>query len=151
MTEPHTTPEREPRRILVVANQTACGEDLLDVIRGRMREGPCQFTLLVPATPPAEHATWTEGDARALAKQRIAEATARFAQAGADAVAWMVGDAHPVRAIYDAMLEQRFDEIILSTLPPGVSRWLRLDLPRRVEQRFALPVTTVISSRQLTG
>lgn len=151
MSEPHTTPEREPRRILVVANQTACSDDLLEVIRARMREGPCQFTLLVPATPPAEHATWTEGDARALAKKRIDEATARFATAGADDVEGVVGDAHPVRAIDDVMLDRRFDEIILSTLPPGVSRWLRLDLVRRVEQRFALPVTTVISSRQLAG
>jgi hypothetical protein len=36
----------------------------------------------------------------------------------------------------------------LSTLPSGVSRWLKLDLPHRVEQRFELPVTTVISQRQ---
>ena len=47
MTEPQTT----SRRILVVANQTACGDDLLEVIEGRLRDGPCRFTLLVPATP----------------------------------------------------------------------------------------------------
>jgi hypothetical protein len=144
-------PEGEPRRILVVANQTACGDDLLDVVRSRMQEGRCRFTLLVPATPPAEHATWTEGDARALAKRRIEEATARFVAAGAEGVDGVVGDAHPVRAIDDVMLDRSFDEIILSTLPSGVSRWLRLDLPRRVEQRFAVPVTTVISTRQLTS
>ena len=54
----------EPRRILVVANQTACGDELLDVVRQRVADGPCRFTMLVPATPPREHVTWTEGDAR---------------------------------------------------------------------------------------
>ena len=68
--EPQTTPQptpdgAEPRRILVVANQTACGDELLAVLEERMRQGPCHFTLLVPATPPAEHATWTEGEAKA--------------------------------------------------------------------------------------
>jgi GABA permease len=139
MSEPQTAAEPEVRRILVVANQTACGDELLEVVEGRLQRGPCHFTLLVPATPPAEHATWTEGDARALA---------RFRAAGADDARGVVGDANPVRAIDDLLLDRSFDEIILSTFPPGVSRWLRLDLPRRVEQRFSLPVTTVIADRQ---
>jgi hypothetical protein len=145
-----TEPQSAPRRILVVANQTACGDELLEVIESRLRDGPCRFTLLVPATPPAEHATWTEGSARALAKRRMAEALERFAAAGAADAEGVVGDPHPVRAIDDVMIDATFDEIVLSTLPPGVSRWLRLDLPRRVE-RFALPVTTVIAERQLTS
>jgi hypothetical protein len=147
MTEPQTT----PRRILVVANQTACGDDLLEVIEGRLRDGPCRFTLLVPATPPAEHATWTEGSARSLAKRRMGEALERFREAGAGEAEGVVGDPHPVQAIDDVMLDHEFDEIVLSTLPPGVSRWLRLDLPHRVEQKFGLPVTTVIASRQPTA
>lgn len=150
--EPRTTPDTDARhRILVVANQTACGDELLAVITARLRERPCRFTLLVPATPPAEHATWTEGDARALAKRRMAEALDRFREAGADVVEGVVGDANPARAIDDVLIEATQDEIILSTLPPGVSRWLKLDLPRRVEQRSGLPVTTVISERELTG
>jgi GABA permease len=151
MTEPRSTPEEASRRILVVANQTACGDELLEVITTRMAAGPCLFTLLVPATPAAEHATWTEGEARSLARTRMEVALARFAAAGAVTGEGVVGDANPVRAIDDVLLDGSFDEIILSTLPPGVSRWLRLDLPRRVEQRFGLPVTTVISARQLTG
>lgn len=149
MTERQAASEASPRRILVVANQTACGDELLAAIGARMRQGPCRFTLLVPATPPAEHATWTEGDARALAKRRMAAALTRFGDAGADTVEGVVGDANPVRAIDDVLIDNPHDEIILSTLPPGVSRWLRLDLPRRVEQRFALPITTVVSERQL--
>ena len=146
MTEPRTT----PRRILVVANQTACGDELLELVEGRLGEGPCRFTLLVPATPPGEHATWTEGEARTLAERRMDAALTRFRDAGADDVDGVVGDANPVRAIDDVLLDRSFDEIVLSTLPPGVSRWLRLDLPRRVAQRFPLPVTTVIAGRQLT-
>jgi hypothetical protein len=146
-----TEPQSAPRRILVVANQTACGDELLELIEGRLRDGPCRFTLLVPATAPAEHATWTEGSARALAKRRMAEALERFSAAGAIDCDGVVGDPHPVRAIDDVMLDASFDEIVLSTLPPGVSRWLHLDLPRRVEQRFGLPVTTVIAERQLTS
>jgi hypothetical protein len=140
----------DPRRILVVANQTACGDELLDVVKTRIGVGACHFTLLVPATPPHEHATWTEGEARTIARHRMDEALARFRAAGADADG-VVGDAHPVRAIDDVMIEQTFDEIILSTLPSRMSRWLKLDLPHRVEQRFDLPVTTVISEKQPTA
>ncbi len=151
MTEPQSSPDAAPRRVLVVANQTACGDDLLAAIEARMRQGACSFTLLVPATHPADHATWTEGEARALARRRIEEALVCFRDIGADAVDGVVGDANPVRAIDDMMIEDPHDEIILSTLPPGVSRWLRLDLPRRVEQKFELPVTTVISQRQMSS
>ena len=115
-----------------------------------MRDGPCQLTLLVPATPPAEHATWTEGEAKTLATRRMEEALAHFRDAGID-IGGVVGDAHPVRAIDDVLIERAHDEIVLSTLPPGVSRRLKLDLPRRVEQRFALPVTTVIGTRHPVG
>jgi hypothetical protein len=138
----------DPRRILVVANQTACGDELLEVVKTRMGAGPCRFTLLVPATPPHEHLTYSEGDANTIAHRRMDEALARFRAEGAEADG-VVGDANPVRAIDDALLDQPHDEIILSTLPPGVSRWLKLDLPHRVEQRFdEVPVTTVISQRQ---
>ena len=105
----------DPRQILVVANQTACGDELLELVKTRMSAGPCRLTLLVPATPPHEHATWTEGEAR---------------------------------AIDDAMIDRPYDEIILSTLPSSVSRWLKLDLPHRVEQHYDVPVTTLISQKQ---
>ena len=137
----------DPRQILVVANQTACGDELLELIKTRMSAGPCHLTLLVPATPPHEHATWTEGEARAIARRRMDEAVARFRAAGADAEG-VVGDAHPMRAIDDAMIDNTYDEIILSTLPSGVSRWLKRDLPHRVELHYDVPVTTLISQKQ---
>jgi GABA permease len=139
----------EPRRVLVVANQTACGDELLELVRRRVADGPCRFTMLVPATPPREHVTWTEGDARSLARRRLAEAVDRLEAAGAE-VEGVIGDPSPLQAVDDVLLHQPHDEIILSTLPVGVSRWLKMDLPHRIEQRFALPVTTLISERQPT-
>lgn len=140
----------EPRRVLVVANQTACGDELLEAVKARTAAGPCRFTLLVPATHPHEHATWTEGEARAIARRRMEAAVERFRELGAT-VDGVVGDASPIQAIDDVLIEQPHDEILLSTLPPGISRWLRLDLPQRVGQRFALPVTTIIGERQPIG
>jgi hypothetical protein len=140
----------DPRQILVVANQTACENELLELVKTRMTADRCRFTLLVPATPPHEHATWTEGEARSIARRRMDEALARFRAAGADAEG-VVGDANPMRAIDDAMIDQSYDEIILSTLPSGVSRWLKLDLPHRVEQHYDVPVTTLISQQQPTA
>ena len=54
-----------------------------------------------------------------------------------------VGVADPVKAIDSAMAREHFDEIIISTLPEGVSRWLRMDVPNRVKRKFEIPVTTV--------
>lgn len=137
----------EARKILVVANQTACGPELLREIRRQLAKGPSTFTLVVPATPPQEHATWTEGEAHEVARARMEEALEAFRKQGAE-VKGVVGDASPALAIGDVLILQPHDEIILSTLPPGMSRWLKKDLPHRVEQRFGLPVTTIIGSHE---
>lgn len=132
------------RRFLVVANQTLGGSHLLDEVRRAMAAGPSRFHIVVPATPPQEHAVWTEGEASALAREGLAAALERFRGLGAEAEG-DVGDPDPVQAIADVLGDRDVDEIILSTLPPGVSRWLRLDLPRRVERRFDVPVTHVVA------
>jgi hypothetical protein len=49
----------------------------------------------------------------------------------------------PLTAIEDALAGQQFDELIISTLPSGISHWLRMDLPQRAERKFKLPVTTI--------
>ena len=133
----------EPRSILIVANQTAAGAHLKALVRARMDVGPCRFTLLVPATPPGDHMTWTEGEAYALAEQRLAEALTGLKELGAD-VQGAVGDPRPLSAIGDVLLTKPHDEIVLSTLPVGASRWLKQDLPHRVERQFRLPVTHVV-------
>jgi cell pole-organizing protein PopZ len=131
------------RRYLVVANQTLGGEHLAETVRGYLAAGPARFHILVPATQPRDHAVWTEGQARALAQRRLEAALDRFRSIGAE-VEGEIGDERPLQAIADAVHDREFDEIILSTLPPGLSRWLRQDLPHRVERQFELPVTHVI-------
>jgi hypothetical protein len=131
-------------RFLVVANQTLGGPHLARHVRRLLAEGPCAFHVLVPATPPREMAVWTEGDARSAAEERLRAALERLRELGAEADG-EVGDPRPLQAIDDVPLRgERFDGVILSALPPGISRWLKLDLPHRVEARFGLPVTHLV-------
>jgi hypothetical protein len=132
------------RRYLVVANQTAGGTHLREAILQRVKAGPCSFHLVVPATPPAHLATWTEGQALAIADERLHEALIAFKEAGAEA-SGVVGDPNPFDAVADALLDGEFDEILLSTLPPGASRWLGQDLVSRVRRRWSIPVTHVVA------
>ena len=137
-------------RFLVVANLTLGGERLAAAVRERLAGGPCSFYVVVPRTPPRGHALWVDEEATALAEQRLKQALTRFRQLGAD-VDGEVGDRDPVQAIGDALRGNRgehFDEIIVSTLPPGPSRWLRMDLPHRVEALYHLPVTHVVGKRE---
>ena len=131
------------RRYLVVANQTLAAEPLVSRVRELARAAPSSFQVVVPATPPRDH-VWTEGEARATARSRLDEALARFAQLGTE-VEGEVGDANPMLAIGDALRDHGpFDEIVISTLPKGLSKWLKLDLPHRVEASFGLRVTHVV-------
>lgn len=131
------------RKYLVVANQTLAGEHLVKEVRARLSSGRSHFHVLVPATHPSDHAVWTEGEAQAIARRNLASALETFRKLGAH-VDGEVGDEQPLTAIKDVLREQEFDEIILSTLPPGVSRWLGQDLVSRVERGFAIPVTHVV-------
>jgi nucleotide-binding universal stress UspA family protein len=131
------------RRYLVVANQTLGGEHLTEMVKELLAKGPARFHVLVPATVPKDHALYTEGESEALARRRLDDALARFRQMGAEADG-EVGDASPLEAIADVLRDQEFDEIVLSTLPPGASRWLKQDLLHRVERSFELPVIHIV-------
>ena len=135
----------DEHRILVVANQTACGRELLDMVREHMSGRASTVTLVVPATHPSDLLTWTDHSSRLAAEHRLAEAIEHFGAEGI-VVDGVVGDASPVLAVGDLLLERSFDEIILSTFPPGMSRWLKMDLPHRLE-KHGLPVTTVVGDR----
>jgi hypothetical protein len=133
------------RRYLVVANQTLGGEPLLRAIRACRASGPSSFHVLVPATPVNQHGTWTEGKARAVATERLDQMLDTLRAEGV-AASGEVGDANPNFAIDDALRHQEIDEIIISTLPPGISRWLRQDLVHRITRRYALPVQHVVAT-----
>jgi hypothetical protein len=138
------------RRYLVVANQTLGTHELYKVVDDCLTLGPCTFYVVVPATPPAEHLTWTEGEARAIASNHLERALTLFGELGAEAEG-EVGDANPLLAIWDALQVRQFDHIILSTLPAGVSRWLKMDLPNRVRASFNLPVTHIVAEPSRHG
>jgi hypothetical protein len=107
--------------------------------------GPAHVHLLVPATPPKEQLTWTEGEARAIAEGRLALALNRYRHLPAT-VDGAVGDANPLLAVHDLIdASQQFDLVVVSTLPPGLSRWLRQDLATRIHRSCRLPVYSVVA------
>ena len=133
------------RRYLVVANQTLFTKQLEDKLGACLAAGPCRFHVLVPATHPRDHLVWTEGKDRAIAHRRLSQALDRLRTIGAEAEG-EVGDASPFEAIADVLRRhETYDEIIISTHPPGVSRWLGQDLPHRAMRAFAVPITHVVA------
>jgi hypothetical protein len=127
-------------RILVVANRTAGSPELRDVLRERASRGPIRITLLVPAT-------WEVADPRGGRETaaRNLEAALRQLHASGLEADGVIGDPDPLVAVRDTWDPARFDEVVVSTLPTTVSRWLKLDLPRRVERATDCPVTHVIA------
>jgi hypothetical protein len=137
------------RRYLIVGNQTLGSGALLAKVREMHRAGPSTFHVLVPASPPSDH-SWSDGEVQAMAAERLERCLERLAAEGVEATG-EVGDQHPVDAISDVMLRgEVFDAIVLSTLRPGVSRWLRFDLINRV-RKFGIPVHHVVGEMQPTG
>jgi hypothetical protein len=135
----------EPANVLVVAHQTAATTPLLDAIRERAERGPARFHLVVPRRPhgldkvadPEEHG----GEE---ARRVLADALPKLSAAAGHEVTGDIGDAEPLMAIQDAVHLGNFDEIIISTLPLGVSRWLKLDLVSKT-RALGLPVTHVLA------
>ena len=130
-------------RVLVVANRTAATPALLDAVRERAARGPCTFTLLVPNPAHGLHRVVDPEDQSESEAQQVLElALPLLEDAGGAPVEGMIGDPEPLAAIQDAVNLHGFDEIIISTLPTRVSRWLKLDLPSKAAG-LGLPVTTV--------
>jgi len=130
-------------RVLVVANKTAATPALLDAVRERAAKGPCEFTLLVPNTAHGLHKVVDpEDQSQSEAESTLELALPLLEDAAGSPVDGMIGVPEPLAAIQDAVNLHGFDEIIISTLPTRVSKWLRLDLPHKVAG-LGLPVTTV--------
>ena len=128
--------------VLVVANQTAGSTELVEALKRRSERGPVRFHLLVPATPRG--ASWI-ADMHAgmpAAEHDLEGALERLRAAGLE-VEGNVGDPDPVAAVEDAVNFGDYSEVIVSTLPRHLSKWLRLDLPHRVGRVTGLPVTHV--------
>lgn len=152
------------RRYLVVANQTLVGQELHDEIHRRIDEGPAEFHVLVPVTravdlaaafggasgsgaafpvtsgerPETDDAAWRE------ARERMNHLVGEIRDRGV-AVTGELGDEDPFTAVKKALAAKEYDEVILSTLSAGISRWLKMDLPSRVERTFEGRVTTLVA------
>jgi hypothetical protein len=132
-------------KVLVVANQTAESDELLAALRERSERGDCEFTILIPAT--AHGLQWAANmdadTAKEEAKGHRDALIGRLRDAGVEVDDALVGDPDPLGAIQDACNRGSYDELIVSTLPHHVSRWLHLDLPRKAGHATGLPITTV--------
>jgi len=135
-------------RYLVVAHRTLGGAALLEEVRRRLAAGDASFHLVVPVTHPSGH-VWTEGEVQAEARAKLESGIASFHALGATAVTGEVGDVNPLHAVHVVLdRDDDFDELIVSTLPAGPSRWLKLDVPSRLRKEMTIPVTHVIGDRE---
>jgi len=129
--------------ILLVANRTAHTARLQEAVERIAERGEIRFHLLVPAHPRGLHRIVDpEVAGREEASARLAAALPALSEAAGGEVTGEVGDADPLAAIQDALGRERFDEIVVSTLPARVSRWLKLDLPSKA-RGLGLPVIHV--------
>jgi hypothetical protein len=132
--------------VLVVANRTAESPELLEALKQRAAQGDATFTLLVPSTPHGVAWAADMHSGGSEAEAHMQNAVERLRSAGLDVADGKVGDPDPAAAVQDLVNFESFDEVVVSTLPGGISKWLKLDLPHRVERITGLPVTHVVAS-----
>jgi hypothetical protein len=131
----------EKTRVLVVANRTAESPELMDALRARAAEGEVEFTVLVPASP---HGLAWAADMHAGGEEARHELE-RLRGSGLNVKEAKVGDPDPLAAVQDEVNFTDYDEVIVSTLPVRLSKWLKLDLPHKVGHATGLPVTHVVA------
>ena len=132
-------------KVLVVANQTAESDDLLAALRERAAQGKNEFTVLIPATPHgvAWAANMASDKGRDEAEEHRDALVERLRATGLPVNEAIIGDPDPLAAITDACNRDSYDELIVSTLPHHLSKWLHLDLQRKAAHATGLPVTSV--------
>ena len=132
--------------VLVVANRTAGSPELLEALKRRAEEGAVKFHLLVPSTPHGVAWAADMHSGGGEAEDHVRAAVQQLRDAGLEVDEGRVGDPDPVAAVEDAVNFKDFDEIIVSTLPKTLSKWLKLDLPHRVEHATGKQVTHVTAT-----
>jgi len=140
------TPAPSPpdeHRILVVANETVGGPELLETVRESARPGSRVLVVSPALNSPIRHWASDEDDARAKAKERLDTSLASMRAAGLQAEG-EIGDGDPIQAIEDAIRTFRPDELIVSTHPVGRSHWLERGVVEKARERFDIPLTHVV-------
>jgi hypothetical protein len=127
-------------KLLVIANHTVDSDEIRDAIVNRAVAGPVEITLVAPASDGAG----SMRDRREATAERLDRAVQGLREVGVP-VEGVVGDPDPMLAVQDAWDPRRFDEVIVATLPTGVSRWMAADLPHRVERFTGARVTHVVA------
>jgi hypothetical protein len=148
---------------LIVANRTVGGDALAAEVRRRVDAGEYVFHLLVPVASPVSAAvaigaaagdaanlsptaSFEVADERRIARDRLAFGLEWLASLGATATGELSTECDPAAAVARIVESEPVEEIIVSTLPTTISRWLHQDLPHRIERKVKLPVTVVTGS-----
>ena len=132
----------EKAKVLVVANRTAGSSELLDALRERAEQGPAEFHLVVPASPRGASWAFDMHSGHDAAEHDLDAALQRIRDLGLE-VDGEVGDPAPVAAVSDYSNSGSFDEVIVSTLPKHLSKWLKVDVARKIAHATGLPVKHV--------
>jgi phosphopantetheine adenylyltransferase len=118
------SPVEEPKVILVVANETLAGDELVDAVRARAAQSPVRALVIAPVNEPRAGYVVYEDSRRAAAGRRLDRTTARLRQEGIPAHGSVV-EGGPLAAVQDTLAQERIDELIVSTHPEATSGWLR--------------------------
>jgi GABA permease len=134
----------DERRVLVVANETVGGQELLSTISTLALSQQTRFRVVCPAlNSRLKTYTSDEDPAREAAQERLDVTLARLASVGIEA-SGEVGDGDPLVALDDAVRTFGPNEIVISTHPPGRSNWLEKGVVDSVRARYDIPVTHVV-------
>jgi len=132
------------QRILVIANETVGGSELLNRIRELGEGAETQVLVVSPAlNTPLRHLASDEDPARAAARERLDRSLARLEQEGIEARG-EVGDGDPLQAIDDALRTFGADQIVISTHPEGRSNWLERGVVSGARERYVVPIHHVV-------
>lgn len=135
--------QSDPRRVLIVAQLPTQDLALLDAVAKRAHASPSVFTLLVPAVAHGLHRVVDpEDQCCGEAEATLDAAIPVLSEAAGEPISGMIGGHDPFAAAWDALNAGAYDEVIVSGRSSRLSRWLRVDLPRRIAG-LGIPVTTV--------
>jgi hypothetical protein len=131
------------KRVLVVANETVAGKPLIDAVKRHSEADQVQVHVISPQNQPKHGYVVYDEHTRDAAQNRLEMTIALLREEGIEADGEVM-DPDPYSAVMDALGEQDYDEIILSTHPETRSGWLRQGLVDRIKRATRRPVEHVV-------